>query len=715
MKNLLMGLLLFYAISAFTQDTDKQFVKNSFYDGTSVLVPENVSTGAITELAATVRPSARQLRWQQYEMLGFVHFNLNTFTGLQWGTGHEDLSIFNPLELDAKQWVAAFKSAGIKSVILVCKHHDGFCLWPSSYRERTIAKAPWKNGKGDVVREFFDACRAEGIRTCIYYSPWDKQEPYGKVEYNDLMINELTELMTNYGNIDLVWFDGAGIDPKVSGVKMDFDWDRIYKTVRTLQPQALISGAGPDIRWVGNEGGRGRFTEWSVQGIQLEEADFSGYDCEVPAMAKTLGNINELPNYKQLTWYPARGGLPVRHQWFWRPDQTTRTLDYMVKSYFETVGQNSNVLVNLSPDDRGLVPETDVVLMEQLGKYLETMYQKNYADGAVAKSKNVHAGGYAANYLFDEDIRTCWLASESETTGEIVVDLYGEQTFNVIKLQENIADFGQRVETFEVDAWKNGSWEKIGEATTIGIRRLLRVPETTTNRIRIRITHSRKNPSLATLELYQAPKLVAGPEISRNNEGKVQIDGKGLPVKYTIDGSSPLGENANHYAGPFELPLGGKVKAIAISNNTDEWILESSENISIDPSNWKAQGGDNSKYMYDNNPETTTNFNLNKKSDRSFEIELPEETEISGFGYLPPQGAPDEPGRVETYTLFIKNNKGKWEEISTDKFGNVDNNPVERKVTFENKISVNAVKFQINTATRQQTVARIAEFYLYSN
>ena len=233
-------------------------------------------------------------------MLGFVHFNLNSFTGRQWGTGTEDLSIFNPEKLDTLQWVNTFKSAGIQSVILVCKHHHGFCLWPSSYRERTVKNTPWKNGQGDLVREFFDACREANIRTCIYYSPWDKQESYGKPEYNNLMINELTELLSNYGNVDLVWFDGAGIDPKISGKTMDFDWQCIYSTIRSLQPQALISGSGPDIRWLGNEGGRGRFTEWSVQGIHRSEADFSGWHSGVPSTAKKLGSRQQLVDAEQL-------------------------------------------------------------------------------------------------------------------------------------------------------------------------------------------------------------------------------------------------------------------------------------------------------------------------------------------------------------------------------------------------------------------------------
>lgn len=714
MKQVMIWLMVLGIISAQGQTQDREFVKNSYYDGTSVLVPENATEEQITELAAMVRPSARQLRWQEYGMLGFLTFNMNVYTGVEWGSGKEDLSIFNPKDLDAHQWIKAFKSAGIQSVILVCKHHDGFTLWPSKYRERTIKNTPYKNGKGDIVREFFDACRAEGIRICVYYSPWDMQEPYGKPEYNDLMINELTELLTYYGDVDLVWFDGAGIDPKVSGKNMDFDWDRIYRAIRELQPQALISGAGPDIRWVGNEGGHGRFTEWSVQGVQSEKADFSGFDSGVPLMAKTLGDISELHKFKQLTWYPARGGLPVRHQWFWHPGQRTRSLQYVIDSYFETVGQNSNLLVNLSPDDRGLVPETDVVLMDRLGKYLKAMYENDLAESAVATAKAVHDGGHAANYLFDSDLRTCWLAPEAEAFGEIEVSLDGQQTFNVIKLQENIVDFGQRVAAFEVDAWKNGAWVTIGEATTIGIRRLLRVSETTTDRLRIRITKSRTSPSLATLALFNAPKLVPGPDISRDGNGKVTIQGNGAPIKYTVDGSSPFGKDVLDYTGAFDLPLGGQVTAITVSGNREEWVLESVADYGIVAKDWKARGGRDAKHLIDGDPETTASFDLGERSGNCFEIDFPGAMDISGFGYLPPQGSPEEPGRIETYTLLGKLEDGTWEKLYSGKFGNIDNNPLERRVHFQTKSRVKAVRFQINSATREQKSARVAEFILYN-
>ncbi len=693
------------------QSFNKEYIKNSYYDGTSVKISEDISTAEITELATTVRPSARQLRWQQLGMLGFIHFNLNSFTGRQWGTGTEDLSIFNPSKLDAKQWVSTLKKAGIKTVIMVAKHHDGFCLWPSSFRERSVKNTPWKNGKGDVIREVFDACRAEGMGVCIYYSPWDKQEPYGKLSYNDLMVNELTELLTNYGYVDLVWFDGAGIDPAISGVKMDFDWPRIYDTIRKLQPQALISGAGPDIRWVGNESGKGRFTEWSVQGVALEEADFSGYDNGVPLQAKNLGNINELKKFKQLTWLPARGGLPTRHEWFWAPGQRSRSLDYMVSSYFETVGQNSNLLVNISPDNRGLVPDSDVLLLEQFGKYLKAMFKRNYASGAVAKASAVEPGGYAANYLFDEDLRSCWLAPENTTTGDIEVELYGMQTFNVIKLQENIVDFGQRIETFEIDIWKNNVWKTVGKGTTVGIQRLLKIPESKTNKLRIRITNSRKNPSLATLGLYHAPKITPGPRINRNLDGTISIEENSKSVRYTTDGTDPSKPTALLYKKPLELPLGGKIRAV-FESEKDDFFAETNKDFGINPKHWRIKKVENANFISDNNVATTIKLNVTKKTKNYFIVELPEETKLSGFTYTPPKGPSDGPGRVESYTLYYRNIMGDWKELHSGDFGNIDNNPIERKVNFKGKINTKAIKFQVNSATRKKAMAHVAEFKL---
>lgn len=686
----------------------------SYYEGVSVPLAKGIDNNQLIDLASKVRPSARQLRWQQYGMLGFVHFNINSFTGVEWGSGKEDLSIFNPKELDTHQWIKTFKSTGINAIILVAKHHDGFRLWPSEIAERTIAKTPYKNGKGNIVREFIDACREEGIAVCLYYSPWDKHEPYGKPEYNDLMVAELTDLLTNYGNINLLWFDGAGMDEKTSGKKMVFDWARIYKTIRTLQPQALISGAAPDIRWVGNEGGRGRFTEWSVQGIDLSEKDFSGYDSGVPLTAKNLGSIDQLKDAVQLAWYPARGGLPLRHGWFWHPKQKTRTLGYIVKSYFETVGQNSNLLVNLSPDNRGLIPDSEVVRMREFGDYLEQMYKRDYGAGATAISPSTRKGGYHTNYLFDNDLRTCWVAPENESSGEIIVNLYKEQSFNVIKLQENIVDFGQRIEAFEVDVWENNAWKTISKATTVGFRRLLRIPFTTTDKLRIRILDSRNSPSLASLNFYQSPSIINGPEVVRNASGSIQIVNNSkeeLQIKYTVDGSDPLGGNGIDYNRPFELSMGGVVRAVYTKNKSNEYFIESSQMFAMLPIGWELIKKHDA--LLDNDQNTSVDFNLKKGSMSSFSISFKKELELSGIGYIPSQQLKEDHGHVESYRIYQKMENGSWEKVISGSFGNIENNPILQKVYFDSKIKTTAIKFEIIKATKKQKKVSISEFKIY--
>ncbi|MCF8715745.1 alpha-L-fucosidase [Joostella atrarenae] len=712
-STLLIFLSFFGGLSQSTVENETiNLIKNSYYDGVSVAVPKNVSEAEASKLSSMVRPSARQLRWQNYEMLGFVHFNLNTFTGMQWGSGKEDLNIFNPKELDTDQWVSTFKSAGITSVILVCKHHDGFTLWPSKFRERTIAKTPWKDGKGDVVKEFMDACRKQGIKTSIYYSPWDKQAPYGEDSYNDLMVNELTELLTNYGNIDLVWFDGAGLDEKTSGVKMKIDWPRVYKLIRDIQPQALISGAAPDIRWVGNEAGKGRFTEWSVQGIESMEADFSGYDSGVPLTKPTLGSVEEIKNYEQLAWYPARGGLPVRVQWFWKPGQHNRGLDYMINSYFETVGQNSNLLVNLSPDNRGLIPDEDALLLKKFGEYIKEMKKHNYANGAVASATETREGGYAGNYLFDDDIRTSWVAPEGKNTGTIILKLYGSQNFNVVELQENIVDFGQRVEKFEIDAYINDKWETIGNGTTIGIRRFLKVPNTQTDSLRIRITDSRNSPSLSTVRLYVAPPLSPLVSVDRDKKGRVSIDGASTKVLYTVDGSSPQ-ESGVLYESPFEFRNGGVVRAIAVNSEKDNFIQETRKAFSILPDEWDISKGKNMDYCLDDNPDTVAELPESKKENTFFVINFPQSTTVSGFGYVPPSKDPSVGGRIEEYVIYGLDESGEWKALANGSFGNIDNNPIERKVTFKNAVETKAIKVEINKVSKQRNTVRIADFKIY--
>jgi len=285
-----------------------------------------------------------------------------------------------------------------------------------------------------MVREVSEACHRHGLRFSVYYSPWDKQEPYGKPEYNDVMVAELTELLTNYGLVDIVWFDGAGQDPRVSGVKMDFDWARIHKTIRTLQPQAVISGVGPDIRWIGNEGSRGRETEWSVQGIHRPQKDFAGFRCGVTSQAPQLGHIKQLIESRpiQLAWFPARGGLPIHTKWFWVRERRTRSLEYLVTSYYQTVGSNATVMYNLSPDPQGQVPKDDMALMHAFGQWRRQLWSTDHANGAVAVADKTREEGHHPNYLLDDDIHSGWVAPKGQEDGTVTMNLPVAKTFDGI-------------------------------------------------------------------------------------------------------------------------------------------------------------------------------------------------------------------------------------------------------------------------------------------
>ena len=297
----------------------------------AVILPTDSETDIIRK-AANVVPSPRQLRWQKLELTCFFHFGVNTFTNREWGTGKEDPKIFNPKKLDANQWVKVAKDAGFKQVILTAKHHDGFCLWPTKTTEHSVKNSPWKNGKGDVVKEVADASRKQNMGFGIYLSPWDRNSSvYGSDAYNDFFVKQLTELLTNYGRIDEVWFDGAnGEGP--NGKKQVYDFDRWYKVIRELQPSATIAIMGPDVRWVGTETGYGRETEWSVvpannldqsvissnsqQGVAFKPAgDMTGND---------LGSRSKIINAKGLVWYPAETDVSIRPGWFYHPEENDK-------------------------------------------------------------------------------------------------------------------------------------------------------------------------------------------------------------------------------------------------------------------------------------------------------------------------------------------------------------------------------------------------------
>ena len=315
---------------------------------------------------AEIRPTERQLQWQQLEFYGFIHFGINTFTDREWGLGNESPSLFNPTELDAEQWVRAFKSAGMRGLILTCKHHDGFCLWPSKYTDYSVKSSPWRDGRGDLVKEVSDACRKYGLKFGIYLSPWDRHEPsYGDSDrYNEFYLNQLEELLTNYGEIFAVWLDGAcGEGP--NGKRQVYDWDAYYDLVRRLQPNAVISVCGPDVRWCGNEAGQTRPEEWSVVPAALQDAervqeksqkvDDGQFGKEIRSQDLDLGSREAIRGVKDLVWYPAEVNTSIRPGWFYHEseDDKVKSLAELLDIYFNSVGGNAAFLLNVPPDNGG--------------------------------------------------------------------------------------------------------------------------------------------------------------------------------------------------------------------------------------------------------------------------------------------------------------------------------------------------------------------------
>jgi len=455
---------------------------------------------ALIAQAANVRPSPQQLAWQQLEFIGFIHYTVNAFTDREWGEGTEDPKIFNPTQLDVRQWVRTCKDVGMKTVILTAKHHDGFCLWPSKYTEHSIKNSPYKNGKGDIVGELAQACREAGLKLGLYLSPWDRHEPtYGDTEgYNRYYKNQLREILSNYGEITEVWFDGAkGANAK----DMEYDWNGYYAIVRELQPNAVIFN-GPDIRWVGNESGYARQSEWSVMNRNHKPFDF------INATQKDLGSIEALGEGDYLVWYPAETDVSIRPGWFYHAgeDDKVKSVRHLLDIYFSSVGYNSVLLLNLPPDRRGLIHENDVQRLREFRKTLDAIFAENLAAGAKATASNVKGGNpaFAAGKITDGDRETYWTTDDWTTTAEVELDLGRPRTFNVAELAEHI-EIGQRISEFALDAWDGGNWKEFAKGTTIGYKRLLRFADVTASRVRLRILDSRVSPTLSSFALYHAP------------------------------------------------------------------------------------------------------------------------------------------------------------------------------------------------------------------
>jgi len=450
-------------------------------------------------------PSERQLAWHEMEYYMFVHFTVNTFTDKEWGYGDEKESVFNPTNLDCRQWAKVAKDAGMKGIIITAKHHDGFCLWPSRFTEHSVKNSVWKEGKGDVLRDLRNACDEYGLKLGVYLSPWDRNSAvYGTPEYLNYYRNQLSELLTNYGDIFEVWFDGANGGDGYYGDaretrridnKTYYDWPNTIMIVRNLQPGAVMfSDAGPDVRWVGNERGMGSLTNWCL--LKKDEMYPGGN------FAKILGEGHEDGNY----WVPAEVDVSIRPGWFYheKQDSLVRSPENLLGLYYSSVGRNSNLLLNIPPDRRGLLHENDVKSLLKFRELREKEFETDLARARKVSASSSRGREFRATNVNDGDPETYWTTKDDRMTGELILDLGNETEVNRIILQEYIK-LGQRIKEYKVEAFTAGNWNEVISGTTVGYKIIRKFPVVKTSRIRLTIGKSKACPVISNMELYRAP------------------------------------------------------------------------------------------------------------------------------------------------------------------------------------------------------------------
>lgn len=426
----------------------------------------------------------------------FIHFGPNTFTDKEWGHGDEDPKVFNPTQLDARQWARTAKAAGMKGIIITAKHHDGFCLWPSKYSTHTVRESAWKGGKGDVLRELSAACRQYGLKFGVYLSPWDRNHPaYGTPRYNTVFANTLSEVLSGYGPVFEQWFDGAnGEGP--DGKKQPYDWPLFHQTVYRHQPQAVIfSDVGPGARWVGNENGFAGPTNWS-------RMDIEGFTPGLGAPPTAVLNSGQQNGAR---WVPAECDVSIRPGWFYSPatDSLVKSVHQLMKIWEGSVGRNGNLLLNVPVDRRGLIAAPDSVRLMEFKKARQQAYGNN-----LALHKKVTASGvrgneprYAASQLTDGNPNTFWCTNDGEDTASLIVQFEKPTRLAKIALQEYLP-LGQRVQSFVVEAWNGKAYLPLAQGTTIGYKRILVVDPFATTRIRVRITAALAAPVLSEIQVF---------------------------------------------------------------------------------------------------------------------------------------------------------------------------------------------------------------------
>ncbi|MFP4365947.1 MAG: alpha-L-fucosidase [Bacteroidales bacterium] len=677
----------------------------------TVEIPEDYTYEQTVELSARVLPHPRQMKWFEDEFFGFIHYGPNTYSGREWGTGFEDAALFNPGDLDTDQWCELMKAAGIRRVIMVVKHHEGYCLWQTRYTDHSVASSPWRDGQGDVLRELAESAEKYGLRLGVYLSPADLYQiesengyygngsefterviprkvagrpfeddrsfTYVVDDYNEYFMNQLFELLTEYGPVFEVWFDGANPKP---GTGQTYTYDAWYEMIYELAPDAAIFGKGPDARWCGNEGGRTRDDEYNVIPLSVSPDSFDWPDMTAQDIA---GRERITKDTRYFHYYPAETNTSIRHGWFWRNDdeQQVRSADDVFDIYERSVGGNSIFHLNIPPNKLGQFSDRDAEVLLEVGRRIDAVYGVNLLHDATTDADNI----------LDGDTGTWWQSPAKETTLEISIP--EKRLINRLMIKEAIAHRSERVEEHYLEARINGEWVHIADGKTIGHKRILRFPAVNTDAFRLSIMKSRLEPAIAHISAHyydEPPKPVV---IRRDGEGMLTL-GVGLsfawnnhgmtdqsqPIYYTLDGSEPT-TGSIRYEEPFPLPGGGFVRARAIVEESEGPVSE--RYIGLLRAGWTAtdpEGREEEASMVlDGNSHTRWIASEEASSPYSLTIDMRMIYKISGFSYVPAAPA----GFIESYEVEVSPDGEKWETIHRGAFGNIINDPSRRIVTFD--------------------------------
>jgi alpha-L-fucosidase len=662
-----------------------------------------------------VLPTQRQIKWQETEMYCIVHLSMATFDDKEWGYGDEPNSLFNPQSFNAMQIVGAAKAGGFKGIVVVAKHHDGFCLWPTQTTQHNISQSPYKNGKGDVVKEYKEACDKLNIKLGLYCSPWDRNNAnYGTPEYVNIYRAQLKELYSNYGPLFMSWHDGAnGGDGYYGGAreprKIDrityYGWDTNWGITRAMQPTAAIFGdVGPDVRWVGNEEGHAGETSWETYTPEAPEAGKTPANGFVKDWLGTDGTRNG--KY----WMPAECDVPLRTGWFYHQSQDgqSKSAYKLLDLYYKSVGRAACLDLGLSPNKQGLIVPEDEQILKEFGGILKQTFAVNLAKGAILTASNIRGKNkalYGISHLTDNDRYSYWATDDAVKNPQLIVDMHKPQTFNVIRLRENIK-LGQRIEGVAIDIWQNNAWHQLAAATSIGANRLIRLPQNVTAaKVRLRITKSPVCIALSDFGLFKEPAHLSAPQITRTAKGEVSLTTEAPvgSIHYTIDGTTPS-LNSPTYQHPFLLAEGRVVKALSFESAKQRSEIKSVQFGPVKVS-WQVKPGDkNLVKAIDDNPGTYAEIPVS--AGEGIVVDLGKSTSIKAFTYLPKTDRAD--GMVDAYEFYYSADGSTWTKAQSGEFANIKSNPVMQFVKMDKPVDARYFKF-VPKHVIHGNIAEIAE------